>query len=244
VWSGRGGLPRRLVHDDAHGRIKQVTSSGTTLYVNGLGLKVERVEGSGGSIVWNNYVQAAGGMAAVFYERIAGAGTSKTHYFHKDHLGSIGVITDELGAVVQRLAYDAWGKRRNADGTDEPLAQSIPSQLDQNAPASRGFTGHEHLQELALVHMNGRIYDPLPNGANGAASCRPTRISRTRSTASRSTATATCSTTRSPTPTPAGTSASARYSRASSRPSPIWSPTRWRWPPWRSRSRCRSLRQG
>ncbi|MCC6168568.1 MAG: RHS repeat-associated core domain-containing protein, partial [Caldilineaceae bacterium] len=59
------------------------------------------------------------------------------------------------------LAYDAWGKRRNTDGTDEPLAQSIPSLLDQNAITNRGFTGHEHLEELALVHMNGRIYDPL-----------------------------------------------------------------------------------
>jgi len=25
----------------------------------------------------------------------------------------------------------------------------------------RGFTGHEHLQEVGLVHMNGRVYDPL-----------------------------------------------------------------------------------
>ncbi len=24
-----------------------------------------------------------------------------------------------------------------------------------------GFTGHEMLDELGLVHMNGRIYDPL-----------------------------------------------------------------------------------
>jgi len=37
-----------------------------------------------------------------------------------DHLGSISVITDQSGAVVTggRLSYDAWGKRRNADGSD------------------------------------------------------------------------------------------------------------------------------
>ncbi|RXK32091.1 hypothetical protein A6g_02995, partial [Bacillus velezensis] len=25
----------------------------------------------------------------------------------------------------------------------------------------RGFTGHEHLEESGLVHMNGRVYDPV-----------------------------------------------------------------------------------
>ncbi len=24
----------------------------------------------------------------------------------------------------------------------------------------RGFTGHEHIDELELIHMNGRVYDP------------------------------------------------------------------------------------
>ena len=24
----------------------------------------------------------------------------------------------------------------------------------------RGFTGHEHIDELDLIHMNGRVYDP------------------------------------------------------------------------------------
>ena len=25
---------------------------------------------------------------------------------------------------------------------------------------NRGFTGHEHLDEVGLIHMNGRVYDP------------------------------------------------------------------------------------
>ncbi|MDX2205431.1 MAG: hypothetical protein NW223_21965 [Hyphomicrobiaceae bacterium] len=33
--------------------------------------------------------------------------TSALRYFHKDHLGSISVITDDTGAVVERLSYDA-----------------------------------------------------------------------------------------------------------------------------------------
>ena len=80
--------------------------------------------------------------------------TVATRYFHKDHLGSIAIITNEVGAVVERLSYDAWGKRRFADGSDDP-AGSITSQT------TRGFTGHEQLADVGLVHMNGRVYDPL-----------------------------------------------------------------------------------
>ena len=55
---------------------------------------------------------------------------------------------------VERLSYDAWGKRRYPDGTDDPTG-SITSQT------TRGFTGHEELADVGLVHMNGRVYDPM-----------------------------------------------------------------------------------
>jgi RHS repeat-associated protein len=71
-----------------------------------------------------------------------------------DHLGSVAVITDESGTVLERLSFDAWGKRRYSNGADDP-AGAITSQTD------RGFTGHEELDSVALVHMNGRVYDPL-----------------------------------------------------------------------------------
>lgn len=56
--------------------------------------------------------------------------------------------------MVERLSYDAWGKRRHPDGTDDTTS-SITNQT------SRGFTGHEELSDVQLVHMNGRVYDPL-----------------------------------------------------------------------------------
>ena len=61
-------------------------------------------------------------------------------------------INNETGAVVQRLSYDAFGKRRNANGTD---AATITAQT------TRGFTRHEHDDEVGLVNMNAREYDPL-----------------------------------------------------------------------------------
>ena len=74
-------------------------------------------------------------------------------YFIADHLGSIAVITDETGAVAERLSYDAWGKRRYPNGDDDP-AGSIASLT------TRGFTGEEHIAELGLVNLNARLYDP------------------------------------------------------------------------------------
>jgi hypothetical protein len=35
---------------------------------------------------------------------------------HADHLGSTAAISDEAGAVIERLAYDPWGRRRFANG--------------------------------------------------------------------------------------------------------------------------------
>ena len=82
-----------------------------------------------------------------------GAAAVSTLYFVSDHLGSIAVIMDGTGAVVERLSYDAWGKRRFTDGTDD-AAGTITSQT------TRGFTGHEMIDEVGLVNMNGRVYDP------------------------------------------------------------------------------------
>ena len=95
---------------------------------------------------------ASGGVVGMHVEN--SDETVATRYFHKDHLGSIAVITDESGAVLERLSYDAWGKRRHADGSDDPSG-SITSQTN------RGFTGHEELDSVGLVHMNGKVYDPL-----------------------------------------------------------------------------------
>jgi RHS repeat-associated protein len=65
------------------------------------------------------------------------------------------VITDEAGVVVERLAYDPWGKRRNANGNTDPTDSLVGLSTD------RGYTQHEHLDEVGVIHMNGRVFDPL-----------------------------------------------------------------------------------
>ena len=94
------------------------------------------------------------------YERhYAGEDTSPTkttRYLHKDHLGSVVAITTETGTVVESLAYDAWGKRRPASTWQTPA----PGVFIAAITLTRGFTMHEHLDQVGLIHMGGRVYDP------------------------------------------------------------------------------------
>ena len=98
-------------------------------------------------------------------ERIAGtaidantAGTRNGRLFLKDHLGSVIGIVDEAGQLQQRMSYDAWGRRRNVDGSDDSWATLGTIKNDQD---NSGYTGHEQLDQLGLVHMNARLYDPI-----------------------------------------------------------------------------------
>ncbi len=74
-------------------------------------------------------------------------------YIHNDLVTSIDVISDENSFVVERQSFDPWGKRRDAD-TWGALISAAGNNTD------KGFTGHEQLDDFALVHMNGRVYDP------------------------------------------------------------------------------------
>jgi RHS repeat-associated protein len=82
-------------------------------------------------------------------------------YFHQDPLGSVVAITNASGAVMEQLSYDAFGKRRNADGSDAAIVAASPyGLLPPINGEDRGYTGHEMLDSIGLVHMNGRVYDP------------------------------------------------------------------------------------
>ena len=85
-------------------------------------------------------------------------GTRTARFLRKDHLGSTILVMDQGQGVLQRMSYDAWGRRRNLDGSDDagPLWGNLKNTQDHS-----GYTGHEHLDSLALVHMNARMYDPL-----------------------------------------------------------------------------------
>jgi RHS repeat-associated protein len=142
-----------FLDDTEHQRFKQVTPEGSTLYISAFGVLAELANPGASGERWTEYLSV--GNAKVGMRSLQTASeTLTTRYFHTDHLGSIAVITNENGVVVERLSYDAWGKRRNPDGTDDTTG-SITSQ------STRGFTGEEQLSVAGLVHLNGRVYDPL-----------------------------------------------------------------------------------
>ena len=64
----------------------------------------------------------------------------------------------QVGTVVTRLSYDAFGKRRDAGtwaGTPGTTTWTTIAGVTH-----QGFTSHEILDNVDLVHMNGRVYDP------------------------------------------------------------------------------------
>jgi len=74
-------------------------------------------------------------------------------YLHRDYQGSILAITDQARNVVESRLFDAWGNIvRIQDGSGNILTSFRA--LD------RGYTGHEHLLSVGLIHMNARLYDP------------------------------------------------------------------------------------
>ncbi len=135
------------------------TSVTTTLYFGG----AEKVIAPDGSYTWKRYV-ADGFLIEQTYNSHDTLTKEDTRHLLKDHLGSIALILDEAGLdkdllPLQRLSYDAWGQRRAPDDWTL-LARLTLSSPTHGAVTPYGYTGHEMLDAVGIIHMNGRIYDP------------------------------------------------------------------------------------
>lgn len=143
-----------------HQRVRQISlKAGSTYYLhpgNSGELFFEKNIGLDNSVELRHYVSVNGALIAIVKQK-SGASTGngeQTRYIHPDGLGSTSVVSDESGGVVERLSYEPFGKRRQTNGA----ADWSGTLIGQNS--KRGFTSHEHLEELGLIHMNGRLYDP------------------------------------------------------------------------------------
>jgi RHS repeat-associated protein len=168
-----------FIYGPEHQRIKQVAvggpAPGTTWYLNGedsLGLTYEKELKGTGITEHKHYLQAGGITFAMHTMRVKTAGGTiaapalptgttayTSSYLHHDQLGSVVAITSTAGVVVERLAYDPWGKRRFASGATTGNPDTLDAITGVNI--DRGFTMHEHIDEMGIINMNGRIYDPL-----------------------------------------------------------------------------------
>lgn len=109
-----------------------------------------------GAIEFVTYINGDGYSAPVVYKKSysgVGAIQEQTLYLHRDYQGSILAITNDTGVIVEKRQFDAWG-------AIVKVQDSAGNILNGLTILDRGYTGHEHLQSVGLIHMNGRLYDP------------------------------------------------------------------------------------
>ncbi|MCU6498287.1 hypothetical protein LPN04_10830 [Rugamonas sp. A1-17] len=168
-------------YDEMHQRVKEVrVADGVTRTTwmmhpdnaNALGFESEDVAGA---ISNRHYLSVGGASFGVLVsngalptlaaaqtapDELAELALSKVEYWHKDQAASLVATTDHAGAVTQRYAYDPFGKRRYVDGNYDADGKIVGDWNQTNHGTDRGYTGHEHLDDVGIIHMNGRTYDP------------------------------------------------------------------------------------
>lgn len=146
------GYALNITYDAGEQRVKSVlTNGGSTVYTNYYAGLYEVKKAADGSTKEYFYIPTGDGISAVL---IKSSSSSSLYYIHKDHLGSIVCITNSTGGIAEQINYDPWGRYRNYEYWNFSNVQT-PTLL------TRGFTGHEHLNEFGLINMNGRVYDPI-----------------------------------------------------------------------------------
>ena len=148
---GQGGVPVTLAYDGDQRRIRKTAGDEVTVYAGGL---YERTTNTKTDAVEHRYfVHGSERAVAVVTRSSAPMSEEKTRYLHVDNLGSVETVTDQTGSKsAEKRSYDAFGARRNPIWGAAPVAFS--------SLTTRGFTGHEDDEDLGLVNMKGRLYDP------------------------------------------------------------------------------------
>jgi RHS repeat-associated protein len=139
-------------HSVTQGNGKNNGSVETTLYVGKHYEKSIIRKGLGSKTIRHKHYIYAGDNVIAIHVRTEDKQKSEQEntqfrYLHHDALGSVDTITDSNGEIVQRSQFEAFGKRTTSGGSG-------------GAWTKRGFTGHEHLDNLGLIQMNARLYDP------------------------------------------------------------------------------------
>ncbi|MEW5251112.1 RHS repeat-associated core domain-containing protein [Microbulbifer sp. 2201CG32-9] len=129
-------------------RYKQVNqgSGKTTLYIDKLFEKIT----TGSETQYRHFIDD---IAVVTTTETATDTSHQIGFSHRDRLGSTTAVGDHLGNLMETHSFDPFGKPRLGNILDK-----TPAVLG-SAFSTRGFTDHEHLDDVELIHMNGRAYD-------------------------------------------------------------------------------------
>ncbi len=149
-----GGYSAQFAYAPDRSRWRQVSTyaggTETTIYVGGL---LEKLT-TPARTHWKHLIATPSGQVQVIRRS---DGTSETLYVTTDHLGSTDAVLDAAGNAVLRGSFAVHGERRASNWQGPPSSgewQSIAN------TTRRGYTGHEMLDNVALIHMNGRVLDP------------------------------------------------------------------------------------
>ena len=136
-------------------RWKQVSTyaggTDTTFYVGGLLEKLTTPTRTH----WKHLIPTPSGQVQVIRRS---DGSKDTFYVTTDHLGSTDAVLNASGTVLMRGSFGVHGARRASNW------QGAPSSTEWQAIADttrRGYTGHEQIDNVMVVHMNGRVFDPV-----------------------------------------------------------------------------------
>ena len=182
---GPGGTPKYTwQYDENHQRIKEVevSAAGTRTTWNlhpdnqgGLGFESESSTAS--PTPSNRHYLSVGGMSIGVLvssgalpsltsgqtqpTAISSITLVKVEYWHKDMLGSLMATTNHQGGVTKVYSYDPFGKRRQAKGSYDSFGNVVIDwTTNTDNGTDRGYTGHEHMDDIGIIHMNGRTFDP------------------------------------------------------------------------------------
>lgn len=128
-----------------------VDGTSTTMYIGGI---LEKVTSSTAT-QYRHMIRAPG--ATVIVSRST-SGWNTTFYATQDHLGSSSAVTDASGAVLVNSSFGAYGERRGANWSGTPSSGDWAQIANTTR---RGYTDHSMLDNLSLIHMNGRVQDPI-----------------------------------------------------------------------------------
>ena len=131
-------------------RRKMQIGNAITIYVDNY-----QVNKNGNTEQRLHYISGPAGLCALIVQNYNGSTlTSRaTYYLQTDYQGSIIAAYYSGGTLYRSFAYDPWGSRRA--GNNWTNYQPEPETL-----ITRGYCGHEHLDDFGTINMNGRIYDP------------------------------------------------------------------------------------
>ena len=101
-----------------------------------------------------HYLYGGNGLAAIYVKT---AGKDTLFAAVTDRQNSLTAVMDVATSKIEKFSYKPWGMRRNPANWSENVV------TDYSARFSRGYCMHEHLPQLGLINMGGRIFNERTN---------------------------------------------------------------------------------